>query len=472
MNQENLHKYFNNSKYADCYLHIEQLETDDFEQEIRIYCHKIILAQDCEFFDGLFTHGKPDYIYQGIDAYIISIRFVQTAYNVILSKYTGVKAVPIMPKWQRVLETFWCRDYFNLPNDMTALYNLKVPSCGFELLLDVVKLFELNDKLITLISNNLYIGCDLKKYFPKLLIQQILAKNLVVITLLDDAVYLVKAHNEKTTKFSNFDIIYSITVSKDNKLLVTDHGTCIKIWDIYSNTLITTINADEKRYTYVLSNDNKLLAVLYDDSKCVKLWSVDTGELIRTITDSSNFLYHLAMSSDTKYLIASYDTVDEEFNIKIWEISSGQLLHTLKNNSNIIHELDISDDNTMVASANHNKTITVWNIETGKLINTLSGHTGFVYAVKWLSDNLIVSGSRDNTIKIWNVKDSSLVNTLYGHKDRVCDIILSNDKRFFLSQSWDRVSNIWNKNGDLISTHKDFLSPQLIYQTYLNANNK
>jgi hypothetical protein len=85
----------------------------------------------------------------------------QIAYDIVLRFY-GIEARN--PEWKYVLETFKCRDYFALDNDITKLYNLTVPEEGFDLLLDVLKLYDImNDrKLIRLIKKNLPTSSNLQ----------------------------------------------------------------------------------------------------------------------------------------------------------------------------------------------------------------------------------------------------------------------------------------------------------------------
>lgn len=61
-----------------------------------------------------------------------------------------------------MLEIFKCRDYLCLANDVTELYNLKVSSEGFNLLLEILSKYDIikDYQLIKLIKNNLHVPLE------------------------------------------------------------------------------------------------------------------------------------------------------------------------------------------------------------------------------------------------------------------------------------------------------------------------
>ena len=66
---------------------------------------------------------------------------------------------------QHLLETFKCRDFFCLENEKSLLYNLKVPVDGFDLLLEVVSIFDFMDDhdIMFTIKQNMPIDYNLEK---------------------------------------------------------------------------------------------------------------------------------------------------------------------------------------------------------------------------------------------------------------------------------------------------------------------
>ena len=64
--------------------------------------------------------------------------------------------------------------------------------------------------------------------------------------------------------------------------------------------------------------------------------------------------------------------------------------------------LCICGDLTHLATGSFDRTINIWLLKDGKLCQTLVGHTKGVWAVKFLSTILLMSGAYDATIKVRN----------------------------------------------------------------------
>ena len=96
--------------------------------------------------------------------------------------------------------------------------------------------------------------------------------------------------------------------------------------------------------------------------------------------------------------------------------------------------------NGRVVSGSRDRTLKVWDVSSGQCLRTLSGHTGSarrrrlvdtthrslvdaaraqVECVAALSNDSVVSGSRDNTLKVWDALSGECLQTLRGHTGRV-----------------------------------------------------
>ena len=68
--------------------------------------------------------------------------------------------------------------------------------------------------------------------------------------------------------------------------------------------------------------------------------------------------------------------------------------------------------NGLLASASKDTTVKIWDTTTWSLVTNYTGHSLYVYTLEYLGDYKIASGSRDNTIQIWNVLTGALIKTL------------------------------------------------------------
>lgn len=82
----------------------------------------------------------------------------------------------------------------------------------------------------------------------------------------------------------------------------------------------------------------------------------------------------------------------------------------------------------------------------------MNGHSDAVRSLAVLSDDKIISDSKDNAIKIWDINKGDCIKTLNGHSDAVLSVAaLENDK--IISGSVDNAIKIWDINtGDCIKT--------------------
>ncbi|KAJ3218970.1 DDB1- and CUL4-associated factor 12 [Dinochytrium kinnereticum] len=95
-----------------------------------------------------------------------------------------------------------------------------------------------------------------------------------------------------------------------------------------------------------------------------------------------------------------------------------------------IHSLAINPSKTMLAVGSGHPTefIQIYSLPTFEPLAILSGHSDMVFSVGWVSDNVLVSGSRDTTVKLWSLTDEHLqsnVRTVNGSKVSIFGPLLS-----------------------------------------------
>ncbi len=116
--------------------------------------------------------------------------------------------------------------------------------------------------------------------------------------------------------------------------------------------------------------------------------------------------------------------------------------------------------------------ILTWRFSSGESLISLKGHEGSVYAVKFLNDGLLASGSADRTIKVpisfsikikiigaygnhyypkvWDLATGEVVSTLKGHNGSVSSLALlklpspKGDDLLLASASFDKTIKLWN----------------------------
>ena len=93
----------------------------------------------------------------------------------------------------------------------------------------------------------------------------------------------------------------------------------------------------------------------------------------------------------------------------------------------------------------------------------LKGYNSFIEDLAITNDNkYIVSGSQDKIIGIWNLHDRKQVARLYGHTSSVDCIAISSDNKYIISSGIDNTMWIWSLQDhtfeDSFKCYNDFLS--------------
>lgn len=436
-------------KYTDT-----QLLLVDVNKQLHIDLHKTILIFSSVYFYKLFTYQS-----QNQHQITIIVDDVDITYDLIMTFYASNINSGNYPYWEHKLKLIKCKDFFCIPNDISCLYDINVPVEGFELLLDVVELFNwTNDsKMIQMIKRNFPIDYNLEKISVDFIKEILNYKEHKIISAsadstvkIWDAEFDVLLKDNIYTSDKREKLCASVAYSSDNmKIAFGNYDYFIKIWNAQTISLLNTLVGHTKAVcSMAISSDNlKIVSGSYD--RTIKIWNIDTGSLLNTLVGHSEIVYSVAFSHDNlKIASADYQS------IRIWNAESGSLLYTLDAGVGSINTVAFSFDNMKIVSGCIDKTIKIWNVETGSLLNTLVGHTMPVCGVAFSFDNkIVVSGCIDKTIKIWNVETGSLLNTLVGHTDSVLSVAFSFDNRKIVSGGTDQTIKIWDvESGSLLNT--------------------
>jgi WD40 repeat protein len=79
-----------------------------------------------------------------------------------------------------------------------------------------------------------------------------------------------------------------------------------------------------------------------------------------------------------------------------------------KGDKKIVYSSAFSPSGTYLATACENGSVGIWELSKGRFRQNIEfeGHNDEVRAVKFLAEDLIVSGGGDNSLRIWKLKSS------------------------------------------------------------------
>jgi WD40 repeat protein len=173
----------------------------------------------------------------------------------------------------------------------------------------------------------------------------------------------------------------------------------------------------------------------------IKIYS--SSSLLNSFQAHTSDIYRIKQSPfNTNYVATcSYDKL-----VKIWIVSSSlnwTLITTYSQHSDRVFALEWLDQDTL-ASGSGDGTIKLWSPTTGQTKRTIQTNSLYVFSLKLLNTNIhLAVGLESGDIHIYNINDGNLVLSLNGHTDWVRDLVqISAD--LLASSSSDQTVRIWN----------------------------
>ena len=154
-------------------------------------------------------------------------------------------------------------------------------------------------------------------------------------------------------------------------------------------------------------------------------------------------------------------TGSSDYKMKFWEDHGGRFIDTLtisELTGDILCLYELKDLR-IISTIKTSGAMKIWNKkkeeETYELTLTLSEHKNSVTSILQLSDEKLITGSKDKTIRLWDIYENSFRCTqiLKDHTDGVyslCELI----GRRFASGSEDKTIRIWEENKGLFNQVK------------------
>jgi WD40 repeat protein len=167
---------------------------------------------------------------------------------------------------------------------------------------------------------------------------------------------------------------FEMAFSPDGKLLATANGEAVKVWDLQTNRVKHTLKGftlDLEEGSVVLnaipslsfSGDGALLATT--DVNSIKLWDVRTGKVRSTI--DAHVPWRVRFSPDGKTLAWDVSTADYDRNktkIKLWDVEAGEERASFKGCGRFYFT---PDGDTLVAEhPDFSKGALLWDVKEGK----------------------------------------------------------------------------------------------------------
>jgi WD40 repeat protein len=300
-----------------------------------------------------------------------------------------------------------------------------------------------------------------------------------------------------------FELVYFISDKLNNKGIHNLKQICSYTQSL--EPIVSKINIESKSYLIKMSQDGKLIIVLYyfcleskttengmyNNKYSIKVYNHNTLECIYTLQGHTDYISSIALTNDNKWLVSG----SSDNTIRVWDMQNGECIFILKDDI-WVNTVLISPDSKWIVSENLDDYIKVWDLKTGQCINTfnagsitsiiispdskwimiglidanikilnlqsgecikmLQGHTEHILSMIITTDLKLISGSNDNSIRIWDIQSGECIKILRGHTSYIKLITITPNNKYLITSANDDTVRLWSiETGQCIKICKN-----------------
>lgn len=129
------------------------------------------------------------------------------------------------------------------------------------------------------------------------------------------------------------------------------------------------------------------------------MWNLNTNSIIKRLVGHTSGVRCVAIYQKSKLITGGVDK-----SIKIWNLLTGDVIDTLLGHTDEVWSLKLLDyssngNNGSNLLASGSDDIKIWELKSSRCLYTLKGHTWYVFCLEKLSDEYLISMSRDKSIR-------------------------------------------------------------------------
>ena len=184
-------------------------------------------------------------------------------------------------------------------------------------------------------------------------------------------------------------------ISTSTGLVVSGAPDATKVWDITNGNCIHTFDAPSSSLA-LTTGDNLLISGAKNG--IIRIWDLTSFSLVSTLEGHTETVTFVSPLNKHAILSASMDST-----LKMWDTNSGECV-ALNGHSGGIKCVVVSKNKHLVISGSFDCSVRVWDTESPECMATLNGHTKVVWCVALNStDTEVASGGDDSIINLWSM---------------------------------------------------------------------
>jgi WD40 repeat protein len=213
--------------------------------------------------------------------------------------------------------------------------------------------------------------------------------------------------NINTDDFTTFKVLFS----PDGTRLISGGAKYLSVWSTTDFKLLKILDTLYDHRSISITSDNKFVITLSNSG--IGKWDINSGERIFAYRRNNSTSSISLCENESLILSGSSDGY-----LSFFSLSDGKIIDSISAHSGGVYSICLSHDGKTIATGGLTEDIILWDAYTGKPINTLKGHYSQIRIIKFSpTDQFIASGSNDFSARLWSSATGKLLKTLYFYGD-------------------------------------------------------
>ncbi len=172
-------------------------------------------------------------------------------------------------------------------------------------------------------------------------------------------------------------------------------------------------------------------------------WNVRTGVAVKSWNDSENKspVTCLRLSPIDHEIIA---VGHEDGSIRIWHFKESESRIVFRGHKTAVTALSFSPDGSRLASGSRDTDVVLWDFASETGLFRLRGHNNLISNIEFLTENYLITSSKDSLIKLWDLQAQHCIETEVSHRAEITGFILTQDSKFMLTVGADGFIRIFS----------------------------